>query len=626
MRFAFVTFGLRECRISPRWLLLVLVGLVVMGCRKSPDAGSAAAPVAASKEGERHVAFADEDYVGSSRCAACHAEIARTYLETHSMSRAMSRAGEETPLEDYSKGVFSPSGNRTYQVERTAAEITHHEIMFDRSGEPIFNQAEPIAYVLGSGRRGRSYLIDRDGLLFQSPIAWYSQQRRWALAPGYGPADHVRFDRRVRLECVFCHAGLTRMANPANDRYAQPALIEGGISCERCHGPGRRHVEAQEAGSAAAPDDTIVNPIRLGATQRDSVCYQCHLRAKSIFPRQGQRFTDFRPGAAYHDHWLAFVDREEEGSPAASLVQQFRSSRCFVGSQGRMGCVSCHDPHSRPAETERASYYQSRCLQCHAEQGCALDEQQRLAEPAAGSCIHCHMPPLPIQDIPHTALTDHRLPRVSSAAQMPSAPAQPRGEYDDLDLFLESELPPEEVNRGWALVHAIRATHSSDQQSAMQALERLQLDPADTPTEMLRQLGDDMPVLERIGIPLAMLGRTDLALQVWERALELEPTNEAVLHSLALFYSRSGDPLMGLKYIDRLLAVNPYLAEYQWLRSRLLEQAGQFDEAVRAAERTVQLDPTAISVRAWLIDAYQRGNQPAKAQQQREIMERMRGV
>ena len=221
------------------------------------------------------------------------------------------------------------------------------------------------------------------------------------------------------------------------------------------------------------------------------------------------------------------------------------------------------------------------------------------------------MPPLPIQDIPHTALTDHRLPRVSSAAQMPSAPAQPRGEYDDLD---------------WALVHAIRATHSSDQQSAMQALERLQLDPADTPTEMLRQLGDDMPVLERIGIPLAMLGRTDLALQVWERALELEPTNEAVLHSLALFYSRSGDPLMGLKYIDRLLAVNPYLAEYQWLRSRLLEQAGQFDEAVRAAERTVQLDPTAISVRAWLIDAYQRGNQPAKAQQQREIMERMRGV
>ena len=77
-----------------------------------------------------------------------------------------------TPLEDYSKGVFSPSGNRTYQVERTAAEITHHEIMFDRSGEPIFNQAEPIAYVLGSGRRGRSYLIDRDGLLFQSPIAW----------------------------------------------------------------------------------------------------------------------------------------------------------------------------------------------------------------------------------------------------------------------------------------------------------------------------------------------------------------------------------------------------------------------------------------------------------------------
>jgi tetratricopeptide (TPR) repeat protein len=122
-----------------------------------------------------------------------------------------------------------------------------------------------------------------------------------------------------------------------------------------------------------------------------------------------------------------------------------------------------------------------------------------------------------------------------------------------------------------------------------------------------------------------MLGRTDLALKAWERALELEPANEAVLHSVALFHSRGGDPLVGLQYIDRLLAENPYLAEYHWMRCRLLEQAGNLEESVRAAERTIELDPTAVYVRAWLVDAYQRTNQSAAGQQQRELIERMRG-
>ena len=46
------------------------------------------------------------------------------------------------------------------------------------------------------GGRGVAYLIERDGFLFQSPITWYSRERRWDLSPGYEKSN-VHFDRPI---------------------------------------------------------------------------------------------------------------------------------------------------------------------------------------------------------------------------------------------------------------------------------------------------------------------------------------------------------------------------------------------------------------------------------------------
>ena len=46
------------------------------------------------------------------------------------------------------------------------------------------NEAE-VKFVLGSGNQGASFLIDRDGFLFQSPISWYARPGRWDLSSGY---------------------------------------------------------------------------------------------------------------------------------------------------------------------------------------------------------------------------------------------------------------------------------------------------------------------------------------------------------------------------------------------------------------------------------------------------------
>ena len=55
----------------------------------------------------------------------------------------------------------------------------------DRAGKVIGQVEGEVRYVLGSGSHARAFLIERDEYLFQSPITWYAQENRLALAPSY---------------------------------------------------------------------------------------------------------------------------------------------------------------------------------------------------------------------------------------------------------------------------------------------------------------------------------------------------------------------------------------------------------------------------------------------------------
>jgi predicted CXXCH cytochrome family protein len=591
--------------------------MLVVGCNKSSPTPSLPTPKTMPT---RVISTFDAELVGSAKCAECHAEISEMYNATHSMAQAMAYAGSEIEVEDYSNGLFSPPGNRSYKVEKTDQSILHHEIMFDRSGEQIFDQSEKIAYVLGSGRRGRSYLIDRDGLLFQSPIGWYSQKHVWALSPGYDHDNHQRFDRRIRSECIFCHAGRVSLVDPGLDRFAKRGVVEVGISCERCHGPGKQHVAIYSAGQQGG--DTIVNPAKLAPSARDSVCYQCHVRGEFQFEQQGRNFAEYHIGDNYADQWATFVSETSIGDPE-TLVAQFRSSQCFLKSDGRLGCISCHDAHSRPKPEDMDQFYRAKCMNCHNDNGCSLAEEQRLAPPATGSCIQCHMPAMPSQEIPHTALINHGIPRnapISSKALTNEKPSTKQR----LSLFMQDEMPESAVKRANGIVSAISATEESNPGLARKSLDLLGLN-LESPDAIISQIGDDMPVLQRVGIPFAMLGRTDVAEKIWARGLELEPTNDVILDSLARYYIYTQDLARSLQYFDLLIKDNPHLAELHWLRSRILERQGNLTEAIRAVEKSLEANPTALPARIWLIDALNRAGRPDESQRQLEIVKRMRG-
>ena len=105
-----------------------------------------------------------------------------------------------------------------------------------------------VRFALGSGTRGISFLIERDGFLFQSPIAWFAQKRRWDISPGYGEfSARPNFERAIQPDCLFCHANQFRAVAGTLNRYEKPIFQGHAIGCERCHGPGELHVRTCRA-------------------------------------------------------------------------------------------------------------------------------------------------------------------------------------------------------------------------------------------------------------------------------------------------------------------------------------------------------------------------------------------
>ena len=87
-----------------------------------------------------------------------------------------------------------------------------------------------------------------------------------------------------------------------------------GISCESCHGPGKKH-PARYASTPSASEipppgpnaeTAIVNPAKLDAARRDSVCISCHLEGDVSVEKAGHSGLDYRPGDRISTY-LAYV-------------------------------------------------------------------------------------------------------------------------------------------------------------------------------------------------------------------------------------------------------------------------------------------------------------------------------
>ncbi len=556
------------------------------------------------------------DYLGSASCTECHPQIAEQY-KSHSMANSAAEIATATPVEDFGeKATFSPDQRHVYSVEKTPTGVKHHERLVDAQGETLYDQSVPVDYAIGSGAHGKSYLLDREGTLFMSPITWYSKAQLWNLSPGYKLPAHHRFERKIVAGCVDCHVGRVNYLRGQENHFGKPPFLELSIGCERCHGPGGRHVAHHRTASAPGDVDPITNPAKLDPARREDICAQCHLQGEARIPHYGCVTGDFRPGQRLEETMTVFVQgtrtTRDGKSRAVSHVEQMRSSVCFNRSGGKFGCISCHDPHSLPSEPDKATFYREKCLACHQQRGCSLPEPERRIRQANDSCVACHMAPLGASDIPHTSQTDHRVLRIASALPPHSAEKSLPEMFDNAD----QRLPELAVIRARGLWLAESSELKTDSKMAELALSLLSV--------AAEQLPDDVLVQDALGTASAVAGKPDDAIKFWKRTLEIEPHRALTLQTIALTLHSRQRTAEALPYIERCLKVQPWNSSLWRRYSHLLGLAGKWPEALAAVQKSEAIDPSAPRLYQWSAEIHKRLGNEQQSRHYQDLFERIK--
>lgn len=575
-------------------------------------------------------------FLGDDACRECHQEINERFA-SHPMSQSITPVD---PQMEAARLAAAPNDLGTaqhhYRVSFRGSEVWHTERMLDSQGKVLFEQGVPVDYAIGSGRRAIAYMSERDNLLLMSPLNWYRGQQGYDFAPSHSLTDTRRFSRRVNDDCLSCHAGRVAPLDRNSSRYREPSFLQMAIGCENCHGPGAAHVEYQSAlaSQRAGGEDPIVNPMTLDHQRREAVCYQCHLHSQARVLRPERSHYDYRPGDHLDDIWAHMVRGsgiDDGKTKAVAHVQQMHASVCFQASlerpeSQRMGCISCHDPHSVPQPQERITFYRDRCLQCHQQRDCTTPTAARDA--VSDSCIACHMPSRAITDIAHTSQTDHRILRNPSPVTKLDDDSQDAAEDarrgrragGELMFFWNSaqRLPHWEQQRTRGMGQWLLGPDASGR-PRMSILENL--------LPIAEQRPVDGPVQTVLGAFWMQYQRPERALGHFEQALKDQNVQENARSNLLTIYYLAGQWQQALAISEQLLAIDPEAVRVHALRADIFDQLGDSEAAVQSAETALQLNPKLNPVRQWLISKYQSlGNQARAAEHTRllDAIERIR--
>jgi len=514
------------------------------------------------------------DYVGSSTCARCHVDLARSYAATPmARSSGRLRGGELQEFLERGEFLHARSGVRYRLVKENA----QYFMEFSRQasgGAPSIQGRRELAYFVGSGAAAQGYLFEIDNFLYQAPVSYYARRRRWDIAPGYETDSHLDLMRAVQRNCLECHASGVQAVDGTQNQYRQVAFLEGGVSCERCHGAGRYHVEEMRSGNRPSAR-TIVNPGRLDPVRRDSACAICHLTGDISVARPRRSLATFQVGDQLTDHSVPFVfSKARQGVKVIGHFEKLWQSRCKVGSGDRLWCGTCHDPHRLPAESEQVAYFRAKCEQCHQSAGCR--EPLAVRQKQGNDCVVCHMPKTEATDGGHSAFTDHSLPRArrraSPTEQAPGRVLVPfwkeTGEGRELGIayakLAAQERRPELVLQALRLLDREIGMSSQDAEVWLQYgyLHDLRGDK-NRALEGYRLSNSLDPALVEaavnLGAKLAEKGHHAEAIGLWKKALEQNGGLETVRINLAIAYLRTGDYSLARTLLHKALDDNPDL-------------------------------------------------------------------
>ncbi len=292
-----------------------------------------------------------DGYVGSERCAECHADKYEGWKTTF----------HATVVQDARKNPDA--------------------IVGDFSVPNLGFTRDDVDYVIG-GHWDQRYMKKIGDDYYVLPKLWSVQSQQWR--------PYNVWSWRKMPYGKFCKGCHVTALDPTTGQAA-----EHRIGCEACHGPGKAHAEA-------GGDGPIVNPSKLPDDRREMICAACHVRGKD--PSGTYHFpVGFRPGEDLGQYYVP-LDKQPEETNTQAILRNFakwkeeRSGknkvRCDVcgiygadkkprnEAQDAMGfCFGCHGFKDRYAEhTRHPDAAKLVCFDCHVQQTkdlMATEESQR---------------------------------------------------------------------------------------------------------------------------------------------------------------------------------------------------------------------------------------------------------
>ncbi len=326
----------------------------------------------------------DNHFLGDNNCKSCHEAQFKDWKGSHH-DEAMQVASDATILGDFDNTIFESQGivSRFYKNDGV--------FFVNTEGRDGAYHDFKIEYTFGVTPLQQYIVKFPDGHYQCLRTAWNTEQKKWFdLYPDFKVvhSEWLHWSRgglNWNNMCADCHSTNVRKNYSIKSHSYDTKYALINVSCEACHGPGKRHVEnVNRLGDTYKPNEDLKMTLNTHPKDLVDQCARCHVRRE-----QYSEFYNFE--GTFLDHYFPQLLTDNLYHPDGQILDEVYVYGSFLQSkmyQNNVTCTNCHNPHSLKLRFEGNML----CAQCHDTNSYDTPKHHfHEVNSDASQCINCHM-------------------------------------------------------------------------------------------------------------------------------------------------------------------------------------------------------------------------------------------